>query len=187
MLQLQLDETVSASNYSAVRHDLDGLAYAFVRQGAKWAIDQGVVDANRIAVMGWGFGGYLALLGSRRDPGLFRCAVGVNAVTDLREQPGNHSVERFIGNVASPLSRSVRSYDEHSSPILLVHGSHDTVVHPHHTIRMYLGLRDPLRDSLGDQRIEISEGSHDLSDPRHRTQMLDAVEAFLAKHLSPAS
>jgi dipeptidyl aminopeptidase/acylaminoacyl peptidase len=183
VLQLQLDDTASASNYFAVRHDLDGLAYAFVRQGARWAIDQGVADANRIALMGWGFGGYLAMIGSQRDPELFRCAVGVNAVTDLREQPGNHAVQRFIGNVASALSRSVRSYDEHRSPILLVHGSHDTVVHPHHSIRMSLPLHD---SGTRNQRIEISEGSHDLIHPHHRTQMLDAVETFLAQHLSPA-
>jgi hypothetical protein len=39
---------------------------------------------------------------------------------------------------------------------------------------------------MHDQRTEISEGSHDLREPRHRTQMLDAVEVFLAQHLSPA-
>lgn len=183
VLQLQLDETASASNYSAVRSDLDGLAYAFVRKAARWAIDQGVADANRVAIMGWGFGGYLAILGSRRDTGLFRCAIGVNAVTDLREQPGNHSVEKLIGNVPSSFSRSERAYYEQRSPILLVHGSHDTVVHPHHSVRMSLALSD---SGMRDQRIEISEGSHDLSDPRARTQMLEAVEVFLAKHLAPA-
>jgi hypothetical protein len=46
VLQLQLDETVSASNYSAIRHGLDGLAYAFMRQSARWAIDEGVADAK---------------------------------------------------------------------------------------------------------------------------------------------
>jgi dipeptidyl aminopeptidase/acylaminoacyl peptidase len=37
-------------------------------------LEQGVGDANRLAIMGWGFGGYLAIIGSRRDPSLFRCA-----------------------------------------------------------------------------------------------------------------
>lgn len=182
VLQLQLDDATSARNYYAVRQDLNGSAYALVREGARWAINQGVADAHRIAIMGWGFGGYLALLGSQRDPDLFQCAIAVNAVTDLREQPGNHSTESLIGHMPSHFSRSlVRDRSSKTrAAALLIYGSHDTVVHPHHAHRLSL----PLLPHGSYERLEIEHGTHELSDPEARERMLDAVDRFLSSQLS---
>jgi dipeptidyl aminopeptidase/acylaminoacyl peptidase len=182
VLQLQLDDATSARNYYAVRQDLNGSAYALLRNGARWAIDRGVADAHRIAIMGWGFGGYLALLASQRDPDLFQCAIAVNAVTDLREQAGNHSTEGLIGHMPSHFSRSLVRHrsSKTRAPALLIYGSHDTVVHPHHAHRLSL----PLSPDGNYERLEIEYGTHELSDPEARARMLDAVDRFLSSQLS---
>lgn len=55
----------------------DGLA------ALDWLATQRRFDTRRIALMGEGFGGYLALRGLQLHPGRFRCAVAVNAPLDL--------------------------------------------------------------------------------------------------------
>lgn len=178
VLQLQLDDATSARNYYAVRRDLNGSAYALVRDGARWAIDRGVADAHRIAIMGWGFGGYLALLASQRDPELFQCAIAVNAVTDLREQ--SPASDGLIGHMPSRFSQSLVRRRSKRAPALLIYGSHDTVVHPHHAHRVSL----PLSPDDSYERLEIEYGTHELSDPESRARMLDAVERFLISQLT---
>ena len=56
-----------------------------------WAVDQGIADPKRIAIFGWSYGGYAALVGATFTPELFCCAVdGVgisNLITWIRTIP----------------------------------------------------------------------------------------------------
>jgi dipeptidyl aminopeptidase/acylaminoacyl peptidase len=183
VLQLQLDETSRARNHSTVRRGLYDVAYSTVEAGVQWAIAQRIADPQRIAIIGWGFGGYLALLGAERNPDLFRCAVGINAVTDLNEQPGNHRVRELIGDPPLVPAKSAAGAPtaERAAPVLLIHGSHDTEVHPHHT--RYKAHPLDLKSNTY-ERIEIESGTHELSDPTTRARMLEEVEKFLAVQLT---
>lgn len=46
-------------------------------------IDQGIVDKQRICIVGGSFGGYSALQSSVMEPDLFKCAIGFAGVYDL--------------------------------------------------------------------------------------------------------
>ena len=184
VLQVQLDETSAAREHWTVRPDLRGAAYAAVEQAARWAVAEGVADARRVGLMGWGFGGYLAVLGSQRAPELFHCAVAVNGVSELSETPGNHpAVEKVIGNIPSWLSReSARAQAKRTAvPLLLIHGSHDAVVHPHqvHRLARALALR-----GASYERIEIKQGNHELDEPEARAELLEHLEKFFASTLA---
>ena len=54
-----------------------------VTDATQWAIAQGMADPKRIAIAGASYGGYAALMGLVREPGLYRCAVAWVGVTDL--------------------------------------------------------------------------------------------------------
>ncbi len=182
VLQLQLDETSDVRNRATLRRALDDAAYSALETSVQWAIEQGIADPKRIAILGWGFGGYLALLGSQRNPDLFRCAVGINAITDLSEQPGNHSIEDMIADFQrGPYRRSTRTPPTKTpAPLLLIHGSDDTEVHPHQARYTAAEL------ALGGapyERIEIDSGTHEMSNPAARARMLEIVEDFLAVQL----
>ncbi|MHB1930610.1 MAG: S9 family peptidase, partial [Acidimicrobiales bacterium] len=47
-----------------------------------WSVQEGLIDASRIAVYGWSFGGYLALRCLVAAPGVFRAAVAGAPVTN---------------------------------------------------------------------------------------------------------
>ncbi len=53
-----------------------------IADGARWAITQGIADAGRVAIMGRGYGGTSALLGQTREPGLYRCGISIDGITD---------------------------------------------------------------------------------------------------------
>ena len=53
-----------------------------VARATKKAIGTGLVDGNRVAIMGSDFGGYLAAAGAALEPGLYKCALSVSAVYD---------------------------------------------------------------------------------------------------------
>lgn len=54
-----------------------------IADGARWAIAEGIVDAQRICIAGGSYGGYATLMGLINDPDLFKCGINAVGVTDL--------------------------------------------------------------------------------------------------------
>jgi dipeptidyl aminopeptidase/acylaminoacyl peptidase len=67
----------------ALREGPDTVPLADINAAVDWVIKSGRVNPKLVALMGEGYGGYLALRGMQLHPGRFRCAVTVNAPTDL--------------------------------------------------------------------------------------------------------
>ncbi len=51
--------------------------------GVRWAIQDGVADAERVCFYGTGYGAYSAMVAAAHAPDLFKCVVGVSGVYDL--------------------------------------------------------------------------------------------------------
>jgi acetyl esterase/lipase len=54
-----------------------------VTDATKTLIASGLVNVDRVAIAGWGFGAYLALAGVVNEPGLYRCAVANEGLFDF--------------------------------------------------------------------------------------------------------
>lgn len=65
------------------RFDFDKMS-ADVLDGVRAAIRTGVVDPKRMAIEGYGFGGYLAMRSVLEEPTLFRCAMVYGGVYDWK-------------------------------------------------------------------------------------------------------
>ncbi len=59
----------------------------------RWAIRDGVADADRICFYGTGYGAYSAMVTASRNPGMFKCVIGVSGVYDLPDLLGNGTKE----------------------------------------------------------------------------------------------
>jgi len=68
--------------FYAAHQDWGGLTYDDVVDGARWAIQQGITDPQRVCIVGWRFGDYVALVGAQRNPELFRCAIDIAGISD---------------------------------------------------------------------------------------------------------
>jgi dipeptidyl-peptidase-4 len=115
---------------------VDGLEHAARRFPA--------LDLGRVAIRGWSFGGFLAVLAVLRRPDVFAAAVAGAPVTDQRLYD-THWRERHLGHP----DEHPEAYDRCSPvleaaslrrPLLLIHGLADDNVVPAHTLRLSAAL-----------------------------------------------
>ena len=177
--------------FYAAHQDWGGLTYNDVVDGARWAIQQGIGDPNRLCVVGWSFGGYIALLGAQRNRDLFRCSVDIAGVSDLQaliddgyHWMNGHAISRLqIGTDANKLRHdSPRQHaTEFNVPLLIVHGTHDGSV-PFNQSKMMAGALDKAGKPY--RLVEIKNADHSLSKESDRVTLLTELEAFLAAQLN---
>ncbi len=123
--------------------------------GVRDLVRQGLVDPKRVAIFGASYGGYAALAGATLDPGIYTCAVAVAGVTDPKSfidfvdknSASFHSSavmywKQFMGDPntydeISPVKQATKA----SCPILLLHGTDDTVVPITQSQRMEKALK----------------------------------------------
>ncbi|EJD74718.1 CBR-DPF-3 protein [Loa loa] len=105
----------------------------------------GLLDLTRVAVMGWSYGGYLALLCLAKSPNVYRAAIAGGAVTCWRLYDTAYT-ERYLGLPSDPIYKdsSVLSYvnqlPNEVDRLLIVHGLIDENVHFSHTERLIEAL-----------------------------------------------
>ena len=97
-----------------------------VIEAAKWGIERGIVDKDRLAIMGYSYGGYMTYLALGRYPDMWRCGVAGAGVVDWEEMYelsdaifrkfievlfagrkdllGDRSPIKYVENVKAPLS-----------------------------------------------------------------------------------
>jgi dipeptidyl aminopeptidase/acylaminoacyl peptidase len=170
-----------------------------VTDGVAALVSAGIADAERICIVGASYGGYAALAGAAFTPELYRCAAAIAGVSDLRAMlqstrnrmggfsatlsywrlamgvdEGRESAERL--RAASPIEHvaNVRA------PVLLIHGLDDTVVPIVQSRDMATALQDAGKTV---ELVELEGEDHWLSGAKTRLATLQALDAFLAKHL----
>ena len=168
-----------------------GLMQDDVTDGVHWLIDEGIADAERICIVGWSYGGYSAAIGAALTPELYRCAASINGVLSLPRQILD--VNKYVGGerwtehmgldgesskAVSPLHLAERI----EAPMLIVQSADDTRIHAGQGRDMAERLEDLGRDV---QYVEIEFGGHSILNVAGRTRVLQALDAFLKRHLAP--
>ena len=54
--------------------------------GVAWAVAEGLASGDRVAMFGWSYGGYAALVAASRTPQIYQCVIAGAAVTDPEMQ-----------------------------------------------------------------------------------------------------
>ena len=169
--------------------------------GVRYLAAQGTIDPRRVCIVGASYGGYAALAGATFDRGVYRCAVAVAGVADLRQflveelkaENGRETAtqrywSRFMGvenrrdrdlTAISPIAHVAGG----DVPVMLIHGKDDTVVLYAQSQRMYEALRRAGRPA---DLVTLKAEDHWLSRSDTRLQTLEATVAFLEKH-NPAN
>lgn len=165
-------------------------------EATRWAIDQGIADADRVAIMGGSFGGYAAQCGMAMTPDLFACgvsAVGPSDLTTLLESipaywaPMRAFFARRVGDISTPAGREFllsRSPLTHAGairrPMLLVHGANDPRVKLAESQRMAATLE---QNGIEVTLVVFPDEGHGLARPENNLAFIALAEGFLAQHL----
>lgn len=164
-----------------------------VNDGVAWLTGAGTVDPQRVCVVGWSYGGYVAQVASFRDPGIYRCAVSIAGISDLRAMMRYDSrfmfgdqyrkwSARITGNEPSWELNDVSALPQVQAvrvPLFLAHGTADDNVPVSQSDRLAAALR---KAGKPHEYLRIEDGDHSLWDSAQRAQLLGALDRFLAAH-----
>jgi dipeptidyl-peptidase-4 len=143
------------------------------------------LDKDRVGIVGWSFGGYMAANGVLRAPDVFKAAVAGAPVTDW-EDYDTHYTERYMGL----LPESKKAYDDASllplakdlkRPLLLVHGTADDNVYYRHTLKLANAL---FREGKDFETLPLPGATHMYtSDPVVMERLWAKTATFFKTHL----
>lgn len=160
----------------------------------RWAIAQGVADPQRICIYGASYGGYAALMGVAKEPGLYRCAVGYVGVYDLeklhkdgarRARSSRTWMTDWVGERGTLASISpVTLADRIKVPVFLAAGGKDLRAPIEHSERMEKALRTA---GVPVETLYYPHEGHGFYDEAHRREFYVRLLAFLSKHMGSAT
>lgn len=155
-----------------------------VTSSAKWLAAQGIANPNKMAILGWSYGGYAALQSAATEPSLYKAVVAIAPVTDLqmakdeaRNFANYYLVQNEIGSgqhivEGSPLKHA----SSINAPVLLVHGKMDDNVRYAESQEMDEALKRAGKQS---ELLTFDGLDHQLDDSDARTQMLTKIGELL--------
>ena len=160
----------------------------------RWAVGEGIADADRVAIYGGSYGGYAALVGATFTPELFRCAVDIvgpsNLVTLINSVPpywkplvstfhervGNPETEKGFLESRSPLF----FVDRIRIPMLVAQGANDPRVKQAEAEQVVAAMKEK---GIDHEYLLFEDEGHGFARPENRLKFYAEAERFLAKHL----
>ncbi len=162
--------------------------------GVHWAIEQGIADAQKVAIYGGSYGGYAALVGATFTPDVFCCAVDIvgpsNLITLIKTIPpywtpllavfykrvGNPDTEEEFLKSRSPLFK----VNQIKVPILIAQGANDPRVKQSESEQIVEAMKSK---GIEYEYMLFPDEGHGFARPENRLKFYAAAEKFLAKYL----
>ena len=155
-------------------------AMSDIGDSARYLTKEGIANPERMAIVGWSYGGYAALQSAAVEPGLYKTAVAIAPVTDLnmlkKENEGYTSgkvVSTFIGSGPHLIEGSpLRNVSKIKVPVLMFHGDYDINVGIAQSEKMESALRQA---GAKVELIRYAGLDHQLDDSNARADMLNRI------------
>jgi len=161
-----------------------------------WAVEAGVADKNKVAIMGGSYGGYATLVGLTFTPEVFACGVDIVGPSNLRTlletipPYWKPQLELFATRVGDPRTeegkqlleeRSPLTYvDRISKPLLIGQGANDPRVKQTESDQIVKAMQEK---NIPVTYVLYSDEGHGFARPENRLSFYAVSELFLAKHL----
>lgn len=163
---------------------------------ANWAVEEGIADADRIAIVGGSYGGYAALAGLVYSPEFFACGVSIvgpsNLITLLESIPPYWApiLEMFTKRIAdhrTPEGRRIlrdmsplTHVDEINRPLLIGQGANDPRVKQRESDQIVHAMQ---KKNLPVTYVLFPDEGHGFAKPENNKAFSAIMEIFLAEHL----
>lgn len=149
-------------------------------------VEMGLADPDRLAMYGWSYGGYAALIAASRTPQIYQCTIAGAAVSDYVTF-ANDTMRGRAPTGAARILRDVYQYgavqpvqevEKVNVPLLLIHGSLDSRVLPKQA-QLY---RDALDRAGKDYKYVELEGADHFYNTlyyEHQIELYTSIIDFL--------
>ena len=169
--------------------------------GVQWAIDEGVADPDKVAIVGGSYGGYATLIGVSFTPETFACGVDIvgpsSLVTLIESFPEywkpflQGTWYTYVGDPANPedredmLSRSAISrVDDIKVPLLVGQGQNDPRVTKLESDQLVEAMA---ANELPVTYVNFPDEGHGFRRPENRLAFYSVMEGFLESCLGGTS
>ena len=167
-----------------------------VEDATRWMLEQGIADPDRTCIAGWSYGGYAALMGSIKNPGLYQCAISIAGVTNIERLAsamrnyrfGETAARRFIlsgfeNKQAMRENSPTHRADDLTVPLFLAHGTEDLSVPFDHFRWMKKALhKSPTKVVY----LEVKRDDHYFSEQANREKLFTGLHKFLESINGPS-
>jgi dipeptidyl aminopeptidase/acylaminoacyl peptidase len=167
-----------------------------VTDGVQWLIKQGIADPKRIAIYGGSYGGYATLAGVAFTPDLYAAAVDYVGVSNLFTfmqtippywKPYLEMMHQMVGDPVADkdlLTETSPAFhvDRIRTPLFIAQGANDPRVNKAESDQVVEALKK--RGVAVEYMVKDNEG-HGFQNEENRLEFYGAMEAFLARHLTP--
>jgi len=172
--------------------DPAGAEFQDVLDGIEHLIALGLVDRDRVGIMGGSYGGYFSAWAATKHSDRFRVAVVNYGVTNLFSDwadgdiPWEHRLVHWgwfpVDRPLIAMDRSPVSWVRGSTtPTLIMHGKTDPRVPPSQSLELYRGLR--LNESLPVEMVLFPREGHGYRESAHRLEAGRRALAWLVQYL----
>lgn len=153
--------------------------------GAKWLVQQGIADADRIAIFGYSYGGFAAAAAVVRPDSPYQCAISGAPVTDLTKISRSWSdnrLQRILQGRTLKGMDPMRNTEKANIPVLIYVGDRDVRTPSFHASDFYNAVKGRVT-----AKFElIPDMPHSMPwYPRHQEVTLGLIEQFLANDCGP--
>lgn len=156
-------------------------------------VTEGIVDPDRVCIVGSSYGGFAAMWGVIRNPEIYRCAVSFAGVTHFERQlnyDSNYLFGRNRGRWWDRVDGDQTNFDlddvspavqvaRLTRPLLLVHGEEDDIV-PFSQYELMVSRAE--RADIEIETLTFEESGHNFTSEEDEQAYYDAITAFLAEH-----
>ena len=154
--------------------------------GAGWLVDQGIADADRIAIYGYSYGGFAAMAAGVRQNSPYQCAISGAGLSELRSFDRITFEGRFTRQFQNPTIDGMSPLDhveDAEIPIFIFHGERDQRVPIDQSEKFVSALR---RAGKSVKYMEVVDLWHSLPWwPQHHLAVLSSIENYLATECGP--
>ncbi len=158
----------------------------------KWAVDQGITTADKVAIMGGSYGGYATLVGLTFTPDVFACGVDIVGPSNIRtllstippywapmvqlfkQRVGDHTTEegKAFLDARSPLTR----VDAIKKPLLIGQGANDPRVKQSESDQIVAAMQ---KKGIPVTYVLFPDEGHGFARPQNRLAFNAVTEKFL--------
>ena len=168
-----------------------------VTDAVKWAIGEGIADADRVCIYGASYGGYATMAGLTYTPELYKCGINYVGVTDIpllfKTAPdswaaGEEQMKIMVGDPDTEkefLEQWSPSHhaDKIQAAVFMAYGAQD----PRVSIKHAKVMEKALKKSGVDYELMVKrDEGHGFRKEENRYDFYGEMDKFLAEHLKPA-
>ena len=165
---------------SVIYHNMGDRELSDQKEGIQYLVSLGFVDAQRIGLYGWSYGGYMTLYTVTHAPGLIKAAIAGAPVTNWRNYDSIYT-ERYMGlpeenaaayQASSPAEAAAGMGD---TKLLILHNIEDDNVHFQNTVQMASALENAGKNFF---MVVYPGKTHGVTGPPHRQLLGESTKFF---------